>query len=58
MENNGNNFSSFCSEVLTGCSYEFTSDLLREFYDEGYTVEETLDWAYREEFGNDLLGDL
>ena len=62
MENNGNNYSTFCSEVLTGCSYEFSDSLLREFYDEGYTVEETIGWAEdqmdEDLFGDDLLGDL
>ena len=62
MENNSNNFSSFCSEVLSETPYDFSDSLLREFYDEGYTVHETVSWAEdqmdEDLFGDDLLGDL
>lgn len=35
----------FRSEVLGCTSYDFTDEELAEFYEDGYTVQDTLDWA-------------
>lgn len=35
----------FRSEVLGCTSYDFTDEQLAEFYEDGYTVQDTLDWA-------------
>lgn len=35
----------FRSEVLGCTSYDFTDEQLEEFYEDGYTVQDTLDWA-------------
>ena len=35
----------FRSEVLGCTSYAFTDEQLEEFYEDGYTVQDTLDWA-------------
>ena len=55
-------FETFCSDVLSETSYDFSDSLLREFYDECYTVHETIGWAEdqmdEDLFGDDLLGDL
>tara|TARA_S200002703_G_scaffold83577_1_gene71994 strand:- start:285 stop:488 length:204 start_codon:yes stop_codon:yes gene_type:complete len=38
-------FDTFRSEVLNATSYAFEDAQLQEFYDDGYTVHDTIDWA-------------
>ena len=38
-------FEIFALEVVAATPYEFTPELLREFYDDGFTVQDTIDWA-------------
>jgi len=38
-------FETFASEVLNSTSYGFTDAELREFYDDGYTTFDTIEWA-------------
>ena len=38
-------FDQFAQEVTAGTPYPFDSTSLSEFYEDGYTVQDTLDWA-------------
>ena len=38
-------FEQFALEVTSATPYEFSDALLSEFYEDGYTVMDTLDWA-------------
>ena len=38
-------FETFSAEVLNSTSYGFTDEELREFYDDGYTTFDTIEWA-------------
>ena len=38
-------FEQFALEVTSATPYEFYDALLSEFYEDGYTVQDTLDWA-------------
>ena len=38
-------FDTFRSEVLSLTSYGFDKETLREFYDDGYNVDDTVEWA-------------
>jgi hypothetical protein len=38
-------FEQFAQEVTEGTPYPFDSTSLSEFYEDGYTVQDTLDWA-------------
>ena len=55
-------FETFCNEVQTCTSYAFLEGELLELFDDGYTVDEAIDWAEwkldEELFGDDYLGDL
>ena len=38
-------FDQFAQEVTAGTPYPFDQASLSEFYEDGYTVQDTLDWA-------------
>ena len=38
-------FDTFRSEVLNSTDYPFEEEQLQEFYDDGYTTFDTLEWA-------------
>ena len=49
-------FDTFRSEVLNCTSYDFTDEMLLGFYEDGYTVHDTLDWA-EAKLDDDMFGD-
>jgi len=49
-------FETFASEVLNSTSYGFTDAELREFYDDGYSTFDTIEWA-EWKLDEDLFGD-
>ena len=55
-------FETFCNEVQTSTSYSFLEDDLRDLFEDGYTVNDAVEWAEwkldEDLFGDDLLGDL
>ena len=38
-------FETFCDEVLTSTPYNFSDDELREFYDDGHSVDDTVEYG-------------
>ena len=56
MNKNDMTFETFSDEVLTSTSYAFTQEELREFYDDGYDVDDTVEWA-EWKLDSDLFGD-
>lgn len=55
-------FETFSNEVQSSTSYAFRSWELQELFEDGYTVDDAVEWAEwkldEELFGNDNLGDL
>jgi hypothetical protein len=48
-------FETFAAEVLHSTSYGFTDAELREFYEDGYTTFDTIEWA-EDKLDDDLFG--
>ena len=49
-------FETFCNEVQTCTSYAFMEGELQELFDDGYTVDDAVDWA-EWKLDEDLFGD-